>query len=74
MIIVSAAFKAIITFPGVIMHQIAYRFFADLCKVPVYEVRYFQAEDPCGFVIHAPINKLSHAYLITLGPFFVNTI
>ncbi|HEY9733815.1 MAG TPA: hypothetical protein V6C89_18025 [Drouetiella sp.] len=63
-----------LTFPGVICHEFAHRLFCDLAKVPVYKVVYFQLSNPSGYVIHGKVPDLKSAFLISVGPFFVNTI
>jgi hypothetical protein len=64
----------IATFPGVIVHELAHQLFCRLYKVPVFKVVYFQAANPAGYVLHeAPDNKF-HSLMISIGPFFVNTI
>jgi hypothetical protein len=65
---------ALLTFPGVICHEIAHRFFCDISKVPVYAVSYFGLGNPAGYVIHAPAEDLQSAFLISIGPLIVNTI
>ncbi len=65
---------ALVTFPGVIIHEFAHQFFADLCKVKVFEVCYFRRGNPAGYVIHERINDLKAAFLISVGPFIINTI
>lgn len=66
---------AILTFPGVMVHEIAHRFFCDIFGVPVYEVCYFRVAvtGPSGYVIHGEVNKLSAAFWIAVGPFIINT-
>jgi Putative zincin peptidase len=65
---------ALVTFPGVIVHEAAHRFFCDLAGVPVYKVCYFQVGNPSGYVIHGPTNSLRASFLITVGPLIVNTL
>jgi hypothetical protein len=65
---------AILTFPGVIAHEIGHRFFADWAKVPVYKVCYFRVGNPAGYVIHGPVNSLKSSFLISVGPLIVNTL
>jgi hypothetical protein len=36
----------IVTFPGVIVHELAHQLFCRLYKVSVFEEVYFQAENP----------------------------
>lgn len=65
---------SVITFPGVIVHELAHQLFCRWCKVPVFKVVYFQAENPVGYVMHeVPSNKW-HTILISTGPFFLNTL
>lgn len=64
----------VVTFPGVIVHELAHQLFCRLYKVPVFKVVYFQAENPAGYVIHeVPKNKW-HGIMIGIGPFFLNSI
>jgi hypothetical protein len=66
---------SLITFPGVIVHEIAHQLFCRLCRVAVLDVKYFSiGENPSGYVVHEIPRKLSHQVLIGIGPFFVNTI
>ncbi len=65
---------SIITFPGVIVHEIAHRFFADLAKIPVFKVCYFQLGNPAGYVIHGHTDDLKKSFLISIGPLIVNTL
>ena len=65
----------LITFPGVIVHEIAHRIFCHLTGVPVYDVRYFKvAGHPSGYVIHGHPKNLRSAFLISIGPLIVNTL
>ncbi len=64
---------ALLTFPGVIVHEIAHRLFCDLAKVPVYNAVYFRLGNPSGYVVHGPVPDLKSAFLIAVGPFFVNS-
>lgn len=65
---------ALVTFPGVIVHEIAHRFFCDLAGVPVYETRYFRLGNPSGWVLHGKCDNLGAAFLITIGPLLLNTV
>jgi len=65
---------SLITFPGVIVHEFAHQLFCRLYKVPVFKVVYFQMSNPVGYVLHEqPANKWQ-SIMISIGPFFVNTI
>ncbi|MES2772690.1 MAG: DUF3267 domain-containing protein [Bacteroidota bacterium] len=64
----------LVTFPGVIVHELAHQLFCRWFKVPVFKVVYFQMENPAGYVVHeATTNKLK-GIMISIGPFIVNTL
>jgi hypothetical protein len=65
---------ALLTFPGVVVHEIAHRLFCDIAGVPVYEACYIRFGSPAGYVIHGPVKKLGSAFLIAVGPFIINTL
>ncbi len=65
---------ALLTFPGVICHEIAHRFFCDICGVPVYAACYIRVGNPAGYVVHGPVRSLKSAFLISIGPLIVNTL
>ena len=64
---------AILTFPGIIVHEWAHKFFCNRANVPVYKTCYFRLGNPAGYVIHGPANSYIKALLITTAPFVVNT-
>jgi len=65
---------ALATFPGIILHEWAHKFFCDRTGVPVYKTCYFRLGNPAGYVIHAPIDSYGKAFLIATAPFLVNTV
>jgi hypothetical protein len=65
---------ALATFPGVIVHELAHQLFCRLYKVPVFKVVYIQAGNPAGYVLHESVSNKGHQIMISVGPFFVNTI
>jgi hypothetical protein len=71
---VLAAIISLITFPGVIVHEWAHKFFCDRAGVPVAKVRYFRLGNPAGYVIHAPATRYHHALLIDIAPLLLNTL
>lgn len=73
-IYIPAKLVALLTFAGVIVHEIAHKFFCDLAKVPVYKVCYFRYDNPSGYVEHAPVKDIKSSFLISVGPFIVNSI
>lgn len=65
---------AALTFPGVVIHELAHQLFCRYFKIPVYEVCYFRFGNPSGYVIHGQTDNWVHQVLIGLGPFFLNSI
>lgn len=64
---------SLLTFPGVIVHEISHRLFCDIAKIPVYRVCYFRIGNPAGYVIHGPAKGLKNSFLISVSPIIVNT-
>jgi hypothetical protein len=62
------------TFPGVIVHEAAHMFFCKLRRVAVLDVRFFRFGNPAGYVAHEPIENFTTAFLVCMGPFFVNSL
>jgi hypothetical protein len=66
---------ALVTFPGVVVHEMAHRFFCDVTDTPVYEVSYFRPMgNPAGYVVHGRSRTLRAALLISAGPLVINTV
>lgn len=65
---------SIVTFPGVIVHELAHQLFCRLFKVPVFEVCYFRTQNPVGYVLHEQAPKNYQAVMISIGPFIINTL
>jgi len=74
MIIISGFAISILTFPGVIIHELAHQLFCWLCGLEVYEVKYIQLKNPCGYVIHEACENPVKTFLVSIGPLIVNTI
>lgn len=74
MIIIPGVFLSIITFPGVIVHELAHQLFCYLRRVPVYEVMYFRPKNPVGYVLHEPTDNPLDTLIISVGPFIVNSL
>lgn len=70
-----------LTFPGVIVHEAAHMFFCKLRGVAVLEAVFFQvdpdgnifSDTPVGYVIHEDTDNFVSSFLISMGPFFINT-
>jgi len=65
---------SIVTFPGVIVHELAHQLFCRLYKIPVFKVVYFQVQTPAGYVLHETTQTKWQSIMISVGPFIVNTI
>ena len=74
MILVPGFLIAVLTFPGVIVHEIGHRLSADLLQVPVYQVCYFRFGNPAGYVIHGPVKGIKDSLLISIMPMITNTL
>jgi len=71
---VLATIISLLTFPGIMVHELAHKLFCNIARVQVYKVCYFRLGNPSGFVIHEPANSYGKALLIDIAPFLVNTL
>jgi Putative zincin peptidase len=65
---------ALLTFPGVIVHEAAHMLFCKLGRVAVLDVCFFRFGNPAGYVIHEPPTNFRTAFLISVGPFIINSL
>lgn len=65
---------SILTFPGIIVHEFSHMLFCKLRKVAVLDVCYFKVGNPAGYVIHESTSNFTTTFLISMGPFFINTL
>lgn len=65
---------SIVTFPGVIVHEIAHQLFCRICGIAVLDVCYFRVGNPSGYVVHEPTKNAYQNIIIGIGPFIVNTV
>ena len=63
-----------VTFPGVILHEWAHKFFCYRAGVPVYEVKYFSLGNPAGYVRHGKITRYRDVLLISVAPLIINSM
>lgn len=74
MIFIPGPLVAALTFPGVIMHEVAHRFMCDILRVPVYGINYFSIDSArAGYVYHQRTNNTLHVFLISFAPLFINS-
>jgi len=62
-----------LTFPGVIIHEVAHELFCILTGTRVLKVCYFQFDSPPGYVHHEKPSSAWKNILIGVGPLIVNT-
>ncbi|MEN6439518.1 MAG: DUF3267 domain-containing protein [Syntrophobacter sp.] len=65
---------ALATFPGVIVHEVAHMLFCKLRGVPVLDVCFFRFGNPAGYVVHAEIDNFNTSFLVSVGPFLINSL
>ncbi|OHD14599.1 MAG: hypothetical protein A2086_15670 [Spirochaetes bacterium GWD1_27_9] len=66
---------AVLTFPGVIVHEAAHMLFCKLRRIPVLDVKFFQFDmNTTGYVVHGDPKDFTSTFLISIGPFFLNTL
>lgn len=65
---------ALLTFPGIILHEWAHKFFCDRAGIPVFEVKYFSlTTDVVGHVKHGEPSSFGQSFAISCGPLFINS-
>ena len=65
---------SLITFPGVVVHELAHQIFCIFCGLKVYKVKYFQLSNPNGYVFHDSTDCSWKVFLTCMGPFFINSV
>lgn len=65
---------AVLTFPGVIIHELGHKLFCDLFNVRILDVCYFRFGNPLGYVIHEKPKHYIQTFFICIGPFIVGSI
>jgi Putative zincin peptidase len=65
---------AVLTFPGVIVHETGHFFFCRLFHLAVYDVCFFRFGNPAGYVIHERTDNFTELFFVSMGPFFMNTL
>jgi hypothetical protein len=74
MIVIPGFVISLITFPGVIVHELAHVLCCKLTRTEVHKVCLFRLGNPAGYVIHATPKNVWQHILIGIGPLFVNTL
>ncbi len=65
---------SILTFPGIVVHEFAHMMFCKLRKVAVFDACYFRVGNPAGYVIHEETENFYTTFIVSMGPFLVNTV
>lgn len=65
---------SILTFPGVIFHELGHQIFCRLTGVRVHEVKYFRLGNPAGYVVHEQPQRFTQSFFITVGPLISGTL
>jgi hypothetical protein len=65
---------AVVTFPGVIMHELAHELACKIARVRVYNVRYFRFGNPAGYVEHEQPSHYRQTFFIVIAPFIFNSL
>lgn len=74
-VFLSGELIAFLTFPGIVLHEVAHRLFCDWAHIEVYSVSYFNlSQKTVGHVAHAVTNNIYYSFLIGVGPLIINTI
>ena len=74
MLLIPGWLIAILTFPGVMIHELAHMLACKLAHLKVLKVCYFQLENPAGYVIHEQAGTWGQAFLVATAPFIFNTL
>ena len=65
---------ALLTFPGIIVHELGHLIMCRIAGVRVQAYSLIRWGNPMGYVIHEKPKSLFKSFLITFGPFFINTL
>jgi Putative zincin peptidase len=74
MIFIPGELIALLTFPGVIIHEAAHMLFCKWGRVAVLDMCFYRWGNPAGYVIHEEPRSFHTAFLISVGPFIVNSL
>jgi hypothetical protein len=74
MVFIPGFLIALLTFPGVIVHEAAHQLMCRLTGTPVLQVCYFRLSTPSGFVAHDQPPSVWAHFFISVAPFLINSI
>lgn len=64
---------ALLTFPGVIVHEAAHFIFCKMYRLAIFDVCFFRFGNPAGYVIHERTTNFKASFFVSVGPFIVNS-
>lgn len=65
---------AMLTFPGVILHELVHALTCKIFGIEIKEICYLRYGKPAGYIIHSPCRSFVSQFFVTTGPLIVNTI
>ncbi len=65
---------SLVTFPGVIVHEMGHLFFCRRYGLAVHRVCYFRLGNPAGYVIHEPADTYGRGFWVSVGPLVVSSL
>ena len=65
---------ALLTAPGVIIHEIAHAIFCVFTRSRIFKICLFRFGNPAGYVNHAEPNKFWKSFVISFGPLIINSL
>lgn len=71
---IPSKYSSFVTFPGVIVYQYVRYLFCKSAKIKVYKVCLFDFKNLYGYVQHEGLKKPYQGFIITIGPFLVNSL
>lgn len=74
MFIIPGWLIALLTFPGVVIHEWAHKKYCDWTGVRVIQVVYFRVGNPAGYVTHEQPRKYDQIFWISVGPLIINSL
>jgi type III secretory pathway component EscS len=74
MILIPGQLIALLTFPGVIVHELSHLLFCKIFNVKVKDVCFFRMDKTPGYVTHEGSTNPWTVLCISIGPLLVNTI
>ncbi len=65
---------SLLTFPGVVVHEMGHLIFCRLFGLSVHKVCYFRFGNPAGYVIHEQPCSYGQGFWVSVGPLVISTL